>query len=132
MDGGGGKLLERSACSDSGTGGWFLPLTEEVAESRYYMDLGIACGRGSIGDSIGDGVKAVDNGVGWYDSRDDEVVRTEVNSVRDAKGLGFGINDATAAVMLKGDADVESIRAVEIPGAVSGWLIMGDDGAAEW
>jgi hypothetical protein len=34
-----------------------------------------------------------------------------INSVRDAEGLGFGIDDAMAAVMLKGDADVESVRA---------------------
>ena len=96
------------------------------------MELGIACGGGSIGDGVGDGVKAVDNGIYWCDGWDGEVVMTEVNSVRDAEGLGFGINDATAAVMLKGDANVESIRAMEIPGAVSGWLIMGDDGAAKW
>ena len=37
-----------------------------------------------------------------------------------------------AAVMLKGDADVESVRAAEVPGAASGWLIVGDDGAAKW
>ena len=46
MDEGGGKLLERSACwpmcggftdwrSDGGDGAWFLPPTEEVAESGY-------------------------------------------------------------------------------------------------
>jgi hypothetical protein len=29
---------------------------------------------------------------------------TEVVSVGDVEGLGFGINDATAAVMLQGDA----------------------------
>jgi hypothetical protein len=52
----------------------------------------------------------------------------EVNSVGDVEGLGFGINDAMAAVMLKGDADVESVRATEVPGAASGWLIVGDDG----
>jgi hypothetical protein len=57
---------------------------------------------------------------------------TEVNSVGDAEGLVFGINDAMAAVMLKGDANVESIRAAEVPGAASGWLIVGDDRAAEW
>ncbi len=44
VDGGGGKLLERSACwpmcsgledwwSDGGATAWFLPPTEEVAES---------------------------------------------------------------------------------------------------
>jgi hypothetical protein len=37
-----------------------------------------------------------------------------------------------AAVMLRRDASVELIRAAEVPGAVSGWLIVGDDGAAEW
>ncbi len=97
VDGGGGKQLERSACwpicigmedwqSDGGTGAWFLlPPTEEVAESEYCMELGIACGGRSIGDGVGDGVKAVDNGVGWCDSQDGEVVMTEVNSVGDAE-----------------------------------------------
>jgi hypothetical protein len=37
-----------------------------------------------------------------------------------------------AAVMLKGDANVESVRATEVPGAARGWLIVGDDGAAKW
>ncbi len=143
MDGGGRELLERSACwpmcggledwqSDGGVGALFLPPTEEVVESGYCMELGIFCGGGSIGDGVGDGVKAVDNGVGWCDSWDGEVVMMEVDSVGDAEGLGFGINDAMAAVMLKGDANVESIRAAEVPGAASGWLIVGDDGAAKW
>jgi hypothetical protein len=57
---------------------------------------------------------------------------TEVDSVGDAEGLGFGINDAMAVVMLKGDTDVESVRAAEVPGAASGWLIVGDDRAAKW
>jgi hypothetical protein len=96
------------------------------------MELGVACDGGSIGDGIGDGVKAVDNSVCWCDSWDGEVVTTEVNSVKDAEGLGFGINDAMAALMLKGDASVESVKAVEVPGAASGWLIVGDDGAAKW
>ncbi len=143
MDGGGGKLLERSACwpmcggladwwSDGGDGAWFLPPTEEVTESGYCMELGIACGGGSIGDGIGDGVKTVDNSVGWCDGLDGEVVMTEVDSVGDVKGLGFGIDDAIAVVMLKGDAEVEYVKAAEVPGAASGWLILGDDGAAEW
>ncbi len=143
MDGGRGKLLERSAywpmCggfaewqSDGGDGAWFLPPTEKVMENGNCMELGIACGGGSIGDGIGDGVKAVDNGVGWYDGRAGEVVMTEVDSVRDAEGLGFGINDAMAAVMFQGDANVESVRAAEVPGAASGWLIVGDDSAAKW
>ncbi len=143
MDGGGGKLLKRSACwpmcggikdwqSAGGAGAWFLPPTEEVAESGYCMELGIACGGGSIGDGVGDGIKAVDNGVGWCDGWDGEVVMTEVDSVRDAEGLGFGINDAMVAVMLKGGANIESVRAVEVPGAASGWLIAADDGATMW
>jgi hypothetical protein len=72
----------------------------------------------------------VDNGVGWCDGRDGEVVMTGVDSVRDAEGLGFGINDAMAVVMLKGDANIESVRAAKVPGAASGWLIVGYDGAA--
>jgi hypothetical protein len=99
------------------------------------MELGIACGGGSIGDGIGDGVKAVDNGIGWCDGQDGEVVMTEVDSVGDAKlvfGGGFGINDAMAVVMLQGDTNAESIRATEVPGAASGWLIVGNDRAAKW
>ncbi len=72
----------------------------------------------------------MDNGVGWCDGRDGEVVMTGVDSVRDAEGLGFGINDAMAVVMLKGDANIESVRAAKVPGAASGWLIVGYDGAA--
>ncbi len=109
-----------------------LPPTEEVAESGYCMELGVACGRGSISDDIQDGVEAVDNGVGWCDNWDGEVVMTEVNHVGYVEGLGFGIDDAMAAVMLKGDAKVESVRAAEVPGAASGWLIVGDDRAAKW
>jgi hypothetical protein len=48
------------------------------------------------------------------------------------EGLGFGINDVMAAVMLKGDANVESVRAAEVPGAAGGWLVVDDDGAAKW
>ncbi len=143
VDGGEGKLLERSAClpmcgglvdwqSDGGDGAWFLPPTEVVTESGYCMELGIACGGGSIGDGIGDGIKAVDNSVGWCDGRDGEVVMTEVDSVGDAEGLGFGNNDVMAVVVLKGDANIESVRAAEVPGAASGWLIVGDDRAAKW
>jgi hypothetical protein len=79
--------------SDGGDGVWFFPSTEEVAESRYCMELGVACGGESIGDGVGDGAKAVDNGVGWCDGQDGDVVMTEVDSVGDAEGLGFGIND---------------------------------------
>ncbi len=45
---------------------------------------------------------------------------TEVDSVGDAERLGFGIDDAMAAVMLQGDASIESVRAAEVPGAASG------------
>jgi hypothetical protein len=93
------------------------------------MELGIACGGGSIGDGIGDGVKAVDNGVGWCDGWNGEVVMMEVDSVGDVEGLGFGIDEAMAAVMLQGDAIVESVRAAEVPGAASGsgllWVMTG-------
>jgi hypothetical protein len=37
-----------------------------------------------------------------------------------------------AAVMLEGDANVESVRAAEVPGAVGGWLVVNDDRAAKW
>jgi hypothetical protein len=45
---------------------------------------------------------------------------TEVDSVGDAEGLGFGIDDPMAAVMLQGDANIESVRATEVPGVASG------------
>ncbi len=96
------------------------------------MELGVACGGGSIDDGIGDGVEAVDNGVSWCDGWDGEVVMTEVDHAGDAEGLGFGIDDTMVAVMLNGDADIESVRAAEVPGATSGWLIVGDDRAAKW
>jgi hypothetical protein len=95
------------------------------------MELGVACDGKSIGDGIGDGIKAVVNGVDWCDSQDGEVVMTEVHSVRDAEGLDFGINNVMAAVMLKGYTNVESVRAAEVPGVASGWLIVGDDRAAK-
>ncbi len=96
------------------------------------MELGIAGGGGSIGDGIGDGVKAVDNCVGWCDSRDGEVVVMDADCVGDMEGLGFGIHDAMAAVMLEGDANVESVRATEVPGAAGGWLVVDDDGSVKW
>ncbi len=89
-------------------------------------------GRGSIGDGIGDGIKAVDNGVGWCDSQDGEIVVTEVDCVGDAEGLDFGVDDVMAVVMLMGDANLESVRAAEVPGAADGWLVVDDDGAAKW
>jgi hypothetical protein len=118
--------------SGSGNGVWFLLSTEEVAESEDSMELGIAGGGGTIGDGIGDGIKAVDDCVGWCDSRDGEVVVKEVDCVGDVEGLGFGIDDPMAAVMLEGDTNVESFRATEVPGAAGGWLVVDDDGAAEW
>ncbi len=41
------------------------------------------------------------------DGRDGEVVMTEVDSVGDAEGLGFGIDDMIAAVMLQVGAALE-------------------------
>jgi hypothetical protein len=96
------------------------------------MELGIAGGGGSIGDGIGDGDEAVDNGVGWCDSWDGELVMTKVDCVGDVEGLGFGVDDVMAAVMLKGDANMESVRAAEVQSAAGGWLVVDDDGAAKW
>jgi hypothetical protein len=56
----------------------------------------------------------------------------EVDCVGDAEGLGFGIDDAMAAVMLKGDANVESVRAAKVPCAAGGWLVVDNDRAAKW
>jgi hypothetical protein len=92
------------------------------------MEMGVAGGGGSIGDGIGDGIEAV----GWCDGQDGEVVMAEVDCVGDAEGLGFGIDNAMAAVMLKGGANVESVEATEVPGAAGGWLVVDDDGAAKW
>ncbi len=61
VDGGRGKLLERSACwpmcggleewrSDGGDGAWFLQPTEKVTESGNCIKLGVTFGGGSIGD----------------------------------------------------------------------------------
>ncbi len=113
---------------------WLFPSAEEVMESGDSIELGVAGGGGSIGDGVRDGIKAVDNDVGWCDRWDGEIVVTEVNCVGDAKveGLGFRINDAIASVMLKGYANIESVRAMEVPGAASDWLVMDDDKAAEW
>jgi hypothetical protein len=140
---GGERLLERSACwpkcgsmevwqSPSGNDAWFLPSTEEVTESRDCMEPGIAGGGGSIGDGVGDGIKAVDNCVGWYDGRHGKVVVMEVDCVRDAEGLGYGIDDLMAVVMLEGDANIKFIRAAEVQGAAGGWLVVDEFGAAEW
>ncbi len=125
------RLLERNACwpkcssgevwqSGVGYWAWFLPLTEEVAENGDCVELGVAGSGGSIVDGVGDGTKAVDNSVSWCDSRDGEVVVMEVDCVGDAEGLGVGINDAMAAVMLKRDANVESIGASEVSGVTGG------------
>jgi hypothetical protein len=35
-------------------------------------------------------------------------------------------------VMLKGDANVESVRAAEVPSAVNSWLVVDDDRVAKW
>jgi hypothetical protein len=96
------------------------------------MKLGVPGGGGSIGDGVGDGVEIVNNGVSWCDGRDGEIVMTEVSCVKDAEGLGFGINDTMALLMLKGDAKVESVRAAEVPGTAGGWLVVDDDGEVKW
>ncbi len=85
-----------------------------------------------IGDGVGDGVEAVDYCIGWCDSWDGELVVMEVDCVRDVEEFGFGVNVAMAAVMLEEDPNVESFRAMEVPGAAGGWLVVDDDRAAEW
>jgi hypothetical protein len=118
--------------SGSGNGVWFLPSTEEVTESGDCVELAVAGSGGSIGDGVGDDIEAVDNCAGWCDSQDGEVVVTEFDCVGDVEGLGFGIDDMMAAVMLEGEANIESVRATEVPGATGGRLVVDDDGAAEW
>jgi hypothetical protein len=96
------------------------------------MELDVAGGGGSIGDGIRDSIEVVGNGVGWCDIWDGEVVVMEVNCVGDVEGLDFGIDDAMAVVLLKGDANIESIRAAEVPAMAGGWLVVDDDRAAKW
>jgi hypothetical protein len=62
----------------------------------------------------------VDNGVGWCDSWDGKIVVMEVDCVGDVEGLCFGADDAMAAVVLEGDANVETVGAVEVPGVAGG------------
>ncbi len=90
-------------------------------------------GEGIISDGVGDGFKAVDNGVSWCDSQDSEKLVTEVNCVGDAEGLSFGVDDAMAVVVLEGDANVEieTVKAVEVPGVAGGCFFVDDDGAAK-
>ncbi len=88
-------------------------------------------GRGSISDDIGDGIKVVNNGVVWCGSRDGEIVMMEVDCVEDVEGLCFGIDDVMPAVVLNLDANIETIRATEVPGVAGGWFILDDDRAAK-
>ncbi len=69
----------------------------------------IAGGGRSVGDSIGDGVQAVDDGVGGCYSWDGEVVVAEVNCVRNVESFGLGVNDAESAIVFEGDADIETV-----------------------
>ncbi len=51
----------------------------------------------------------MDNGVGGCYSWDGEVVVAEVNCVRNAESVGLGVDDAVAAIVFKGEADVETV-----------------------
>ncbi len=66
-----------------------FPLAEEVSEGGDCMKLRVTGSVRSVGDGIGDGVQAVDDGVGGCCSWDGEVVVAEVNCVRDAKSFGL-------------------------------------------
>ncbi len=68
---------------------WCFPLAKEVSEGGDCMKLRVAGGGRSVGDGIGDGVQAVDNGVGRCYGWDGEVVVTKVNCVRDAESFGL-------------------------------------------
>ncbi len=57
----------------------------------------IAGGGRSVGDGIGDGIQAVDDGVGGCDSGDGEVMVAKINCVRNVEGFGLGVDDAVAA-----------------------------------
>ena len=69
----------------------------------------VAGGGRSVGDGIGDGIQAVDDGVGGCYSWDGEVVVAEVNCVRNAESFGLGVNDVVAAIVFERDAYVETI-----------------------
>ncbi len=56
----------------------------------------------------------------------------KVDCVRDVEGFVLGVDDKVAAVMFKGDAKVEAIGAVEVPGAACRWFVVFDDRAAKW
>ena len=53
------------------------------------MKLCVAGGGRSVGDGIGDGVQAVDDGVSGCYSWDGEVVVAEVNCVRNGESFGL-------------------------------------------
>jgi hypothetical protein len=64
-------------------------LAEEISEGGDCMKLRVAGGGRSVGDGIGDGVQAVDDGVGGCYSWDGEVVVAEVNCVRNGESFGL-------------------------------------------
>ncbi len=101
---------------------WGAPLESCEAAVAAEQEEGRACGWG-WGEAAGE--ECLLANMHWYGGL------AEVDSVGDAEGLGFGSNDAMAVVMLKGNINVESVRAAEIPGAASGWLVVVDDGTAE-
>jgi hypothetical protein len=37
-----------------------------------------------------------------------------------------------AAVVLEGDANIETVRVVEVPGAAGGWFVVDNDRATKW
>jgi hypothetical protein len=94
--------------------------------------LRIAGGGRSVGDGIGDGVQVVDNGVGGCDCWDGEVMVTKINCVWNVEGFDLGVNDPVAAIVFEGDAHVETVWAVEVPGAACRRIVVNDDRAAGW
>ncbi len=59
-------------------------------------------------------------GIGWCDSWNGESVVTEIDCVKDVEGLCLGVDEAMGAVVFEGDANLESVRAMEVPGAAGG------------
>ena len=72
---------------------------------------------------MGDAVFVRDSGLG-------EVVVVEFDSVGEKKGLGGGVNNVEAAVVIEGRADVESIGASEGPGRVCAKFAVDDKRAS--
>ena len=65
------------------------------------------------------------------DSRLSEVVVAELDSVGEEKGLGGGVDDMEAMIVLEGGPHVETIAATEGPGLERAGLVVDDNRASD-